>query len=613
MAGKRSTSTVVSCMSPVVVGQGTTCSATVTDTSPVQSSTPTGIVNFVSSGAVGTFSSNACTLASGTCSVTFTPSASGDTTVNGNYAGDAAHGTSTGSSTVTVNLRATGLAVYCDPVSVVAGTVTTCRVAVTDESAGTATGTLASTPTGAVALTSSGDGAFSEASCNLTGAGPSSFCSVTYTPSGTMLRTDTITASYSGDSSHGTSTNTAQVNVTIPSNPFDYTLSVNPNTASIVVGGSTSFTITATLTGGTGQPVNLIGSISPQLMVCQPVYDVSPCGTVTLSSPSVTPTSAGATSTVTISTTNIVPPGTYTLTITGSPSGVSLHSAVFTLTVRGAGPVSTSVGVVCPPGSAMICSSSSCAATVTGSSPTGLVTFSAVGSNGGMVVLTASSCTLYSGSCSVSLRGLSAGTVTVTAVYSGDTNNLGSSGSASFAVQKPANAVASNSASSTLFGGKVSTDQTSVTGVSVSITGSTTADGTSVTMVTQHLSSLSTGVGPISLNNAAYYDVLVSGVSNGNAAVCITDQSAGSATTMMYWDGKGWVNASGVSVVVGSQVCGTIPVSALTGTNVVVGDMPPTPLSPTLLVIIGLIVVAAVATAVLVLSRRKKTTRNPLQ
>src|SRR5207245_2590804 len=135
------------------------------------------------------------------------------------------------------------------------------------------------------------------------------------------------------DPSHTTSTTTAQVSVTVPSNPFDYTLSENPTVASIVAGSSTSATVTATLTGGTAQPVALTVSISPSPAVCQVSSGTSPCGTISFSPSSTTPTSTGATSILTLSTTSIVPPGTYTLTITGSPAGSSSSSATFTLTI----------------------------------------------------------------------------------------------------------------------------------------------------------------------------------------------------------------------------------------------------------------------------------------
>src|SRR5439155_14415497 len=81
------------------------------------------------------------------------------------------------------------------------------------------------------------------------------------------------------------------------------------------------------------QPVTLTLSNSPNPSFCQPSYGVSPCGSFTFSPATVTPSSTEASSILTISTTSIVPPGTYTLTITGSPAGKSSSSVVFTLTI----------------------------------------------------------------------------------------------------------------------------------------------------------------------------------------------------------------------------------------------------------------------------------------
>ncbi len=96
----RSSSTVVTCTSPIVHGNPTTCTATVTDTSPGTAVTPKGSVTFTSNSTMGTFSSgSACTLsgsgASATCQVTYTPSAAGTHAITALYTGDAVHSGST--------------------------------------------------------------------------------------------------------------------------------------------------------------------------------------------------------------------------------------------------------------------------------------------------------------------------------------------------------------------------------------------------------------------------------------------------------------------------------------------------------------------------------------
>jgi uncharacterized membrane protein len=105
LLGQNTSSTVVSC-SPalVIVNQMSTCLATVSDTSIGSMTTPTGTVKFTETGPVGSFSSTTCTLVSGSCSVTFTPTATGNALVTATYIGDSAHSGSTSAQVgITVN------------------------------------------------------------------------------------------------------------------------------------------------------------------------------------------------------------------------------------------------------------------------------------------------------------------------------------------------------------------------------------------------------------------------------------------------------------------------------------------------------------------------------
>jgi hypothetical protein len=108
---KHPTETTVKCEpQPVVAGQSTTCTATVTDTSS-EPTTPTGTVSFESSGK-GSFSPTSCELkaassSSATCSVTYTPGATPSEptrkdTITATYGGDETHEGSKGTTTVTV-------------------------------------------------------------------------------------------------------------------------------------------------------------------------------------------------------------------------------------------------------------------------------------------------------------------------------------------------------------------------------------------------------------------------------------------------------------------------------------------------------------------------------
>ena len=105
----RTTSTSLSC-SPSTIQDlhSTTCTATVTDTSPGTPMTPTGTVSWSSNGP-GTFSSTTCTLSgtggTATCSVAFTslPGMPTVITITGSYGGDADHSGSSGSTTIIHN------------------------------------------------------------------------------------------------------------------------------------------------------------------------------------------------------------------------------------------------------------------------------------------------------------------------------------------------------------------------------------------------------------------------------------------------------------------------------------------------------------------------------
>ena len=439
------TSTIVSCSpSSVTVGSATTCTVTVTDTSAIGSTNPTGTVTFAASG-TGSFapSSAACSLsASGTnaatCQVTFTPGAvgSGSQSISASYSGDSTHSSSvsTTSFTLTVTKSSPTISSTVTPASITIGgaasdlatltggfspTGTITYTAYTDFACTTLAFTSASMPLGtssgaftpsgagtyhwigsysgdannnAVATTCGASGetltvakatptltstvtpstitigssatdlatlsgghnpsgavtysAYSDSSCAtlvFTSASvPLGTSSAAFTPSATG--TYLWIASYSGDSNNNavaTTCGAAGETLTINGVAFDYSLSVSPVSASIIAGSSTSATVTATLTRGTTQPVTLyLSAVSPLPSIC--LGSSQPCGPTTFTPLTITPSSTGATSTMKIATTSIVPPGTYTLTIAGSPVGSSSSSATFTLTI--AAPFVSTVG-----------------------------------------------------------------------------------------------------------------------------------------------------------------------------------------------------------------------------------------------------------------------------
>jgi hypothetical protein len=190
----------------VIVGQSTSCTAIVTDTAS-SPTTPTGVVTLASDTSGGSFSSSYCTLSAdytigeASCSFSYTPgqAGSGVQTITANYGGDGNHAASSGQAALTVMLRVTSTALTCKQVKPV---LDKCTATVSDTSPGSATA-----PAGTVSFSSSGRGVLSAKQCTLSGSGTSASCTVSYRrPAGVPFKAQTITASYSGDSTHQSST-----------------------------------------------------------------------------------------------------------------------------------------------------------------------------------------------------------------------------------------------------------------------------------------------------------------------------------------------------------------------------------------------------------------------
>lgn len=169
------------------------------------------------------------------------------------------------------------------------------------------------------------------------------------------------------------------------------------------------------------------------------------------------------------------------------------------------------------------------------------------------------------------------------------------------------NVTANESSTVNVSGGTATVDDTSTTGVSVSITGATGV--ASATVTTESLNGPSSGVSTFS-TNGAYFDVNValpsgeSAPAGATVTVCFTDPTATSSDTLEYWSGGSWNQASNVSVS-GTKVCGSVPLSALTGTNFVIA---PAPVDYTIYYIAAIVaVVIVIALVALMVTRRKKT------
>jgi nitrous oxidase accessory protein NosD len=206
--------------------------------------------------------------------------------------------------------------VVCSPVAVQVGASTTCTATATDPGY---------SGFGVVFFTSDGAGTFTGGLCTV-GIGVSPTCSADYSPTAVGSGTHTITANYTGGTSHHTSSGTFTVTVTPIPPPFDYSLS-NSGSVSITAGSSGHVTVTATLTAGSAMAVT---------MSCSGLPSGITCGTFTVNP--VTPTLTGAASGLTVNVASSVVAGSYNFIVTSSPTGATASGATTTVAVTVAAP-----------------------------------------------------------------------------------------------------------------------------------------------------------------------------------------------------------------------------------------------------------------------------------
>ncbi|MDG6910659.1 MAG: hypothetical protein JRN08_09855 [Nitrososphaerota archaeon] len=165
------------------------------------------------------------------------------------------------------------------------------------------------------------------------------------------------------------------------------------------------------------------------------------------------------------------------------------------------------------------------------------------------------------------------------------------------------NVIQSKSNTVNVSSGSGSVDNTQSTGVSVSITG--LAGVNSAVVTTQSLSGPSSGVSTFS-SGGTYFDVSISlpagttAPAGATVTVCFTNPSVASSNTLYYWTGS-WTAATNVSVT-GTTICGTVPLSALTGTNFIAA----TPAADYTLYYIAAIVILVIIVVAFVAMRRGK-------
>ena len=189
------TTTTVSCAPTAIpVGAMAQCTATASGVGPTRSQIDFQTRSPV--GAVGVFSSEACTAGTGTatCTADFSGNLPGGYGVSASYPGDLVSSASSANATETVTSHPTTTAVACTGVY-----PWDCTATVTDTSSAT------TIPGGTVTFTSSGPPA-AGGSCTLTPVGHGSTsvsaCTVAYSPQQATGAKLTITGDYSGDATH---------------------------------------------------------------------------------------------------------------------------------------------------------------------------------------------------------------------------------------------------------------------------------------------------------------------------------------------------------------------------------------------------------------------------
>jgi len=409
---------VSSNLNPSAYGQPVTFTATVSGASGQvkRRSTPKGVRSQDVTGTV-TWSANtgcgtsAVTSGAGTATCTTSILPTGSDTVTANYSGDSNHNPASGSISQTVNQAATAINVISvSPASEDYGL--DAPVAITAVLSWTGSGSVPNAAN--VTIGGNGPSGYSATTCG-SPSGDTITCTATYTPTTSdTVGTYTETATFSGDSNYGRSTSPQSGNFIInnASSTVLVSSSLNPSTYEDTV------TFTATISGEFGEVKGRTKRSG--------VRSLDVTGTVTWSSNAgcgTTPVTSGNPGVATC-TTSSLPAGTGTITATYS--GDSNHSGGSGSLSQVVNQASSSMTVLSSLDPSTYGQAVSFTASVTGASPTGTVQFNIDGSAFGSPV------TLVSGAAtSGSITTLAEGTHTVTAVYSGDTNNQGSTGTLS--------------------------------------------------------------------------------------------------------------------------------------------------------------------------------------
>ncbi|MFI8105865.1 Ig-like domain-containing protein [Streptomyces sp. NPDC086023] len=275
---------------PVQVGQGSTCTATVSD-----GIAPTGTVDFTVDGALVADDVQLQPTQSGTSSTasftTNTDLTVGDHTVGASYGGDATHAPSSGTTTLAVALVTTTTSVACDPNPVTAGQTSACTA--------TVNGGGEPAPTGTVVFTVNGE---SVTSPLVPGAGGSSTATFT-TNTALAVGSYQVTATYEGDARHSGSSGSTTLAVGLLTTASLLSCVPNP----VQVGQSS--TCTVTVSGGTA-PTGTVDFTVDGALVADDVQ--------------LQPTQSGSSSTASFTTNTALTAGNHT--VVASYAGDATHS-----------------------------------------------------------------------------------------------------------------------------------------------------------------------------------------------------------------------------------------------------------------------------------------------
>ena len=546
VVNKATPAVTVTTSGPSVYGSPVTITATVP-------SGPTGTITFTS----GTTTIGTGTISGGVVTVTTSTLPVGSDPITATYNGDGNYTTATGTTTQTVSKVTPTVTVTTSGPSTYGSQVTI-------------TATVSSGATGTVTFTSGGQ---------TLGSGTISGGTVAITTSTLPAGTDTITATYGGDSTNNTATGTTTQTVSKASTTVTLTSSVNPSTANqpvtftatvpTGVTGTVTFTNGST-TIGTSTISNKVATVTTSTLpagsdvitatyngdtnygtatasLTQTVNKATPTVTVTTSGPStygspVTITAtvpSGTTGTITFTsggvtlgsgtiasgsvaiTTSVLPVGTDTITASyGGDANNNPATGTTTQTVSKGSPAMVLTSSVNP-------SAVNQTVTFTATLPstaTGTVTFK----NGATLLGTA---TLTNGAASVATSTLPIGSNPITATYSGDTNNNTSSANLTQTVGKDTPTVTVTTSGPSTYGEPVTittsvppgtTGTVTVTSGGTTIGTGTISSGGTFTVTT---STLPVGTDPIT---ASY-----GGDSNNNPATGTTTQTVNKATPVL--------------------------------------------------------------------------------